>query len=156
MAIADLLSSGVIKVGLTSRDKPSVLRELVRVLIDAGKIHDEENVLRALLRREELQSTGLTGGVAVPHAKTGAVSSLTLALGISRKGIDFDAADGCPSRLFFLMLAPPDRSGPHIEALAEIARRSQSATFTKAVISAPSAEEVLRLFRKNEASHTPA
>ncbi len=146
MAIIDLISPEVIKVGLTSRDKPSVLRELLQILLDAGKVAEEDRILEALLKRESLQSTGLEGGIAVPHAKSALVTSLTLAIGISREGIDFDALDRLPSKLFFLMLAPPDKSGPHIEALAEIARMSQSKAFCKAIMAAGSAQEVMELF----------
>ncbi|MBN1759094.1 MAG: PTS sugar transporter subunit IIA [Chitinispirillaceae bacterium] len=146
MAIIDLVAPEVIKVGLTSKDKPSVLRELLQILIDAGRVTNKEEILDALTKRESLQSTGLEAGIAVPHAKTQAVSALTLAIGISPDGIDFDAIDQQPSKLFFLMLAPPDKSGPHIEALAEIARMSKSKAFISALIAAKNAEEVMVLF----------
>jgi nitrogen PTS system EIIA component len=146
MAIIDIIVPEVIKVGLTSTDKPSVLRELLQILVDAGKVNDKDAVLDAILKRESLQSTGLEAGFAVPHAKTDAVSELTLAIGIAPDGIDFDAIDKRPSKLFFLMLAPPDKSGPHIEALSEIARMSKSKAFCSALIHAESAEEVMELF----------
>jgi len=146
MAIIDLIVPEVIKVGLTSTDKPSVLRELLQILIDAGKVTDKDAVLDAILKRESLQSTGLEAGFAVPHAKTTAVSELTLAIGIAPDGIDFDAIDQQLSKLFFLMLAPPDKSGPHIEALSEIARMSKSRAFCSALIHAENAEEVMELF----------
>ena len=146
MAIIDLIAPEVVKVGLTSKDKPAVLRELLQILIDAGKVTSKEEVLDALIKRESLQSTGLEAGIAVPHAKTQAVPALTLAIGISSEGIDFDAIDHQPSKLFFLMLAPPDKSGPHIEALAEIARMSKSKSFISSLIAAKNVEEVLELF----------
>ena len=146
MAIIDLIVPEVVKVGLTSADKPSVLRELLQILIDAGKVTNKDEVLDALIKRESLQSTGLEAGIAVPHAKTKAVPGLTLAIGINAEGIDFDAIDHQPSKLFFLMLAPPDKSGPHIEALAEIARMSKSKAFISALIAAKNVEEVLELF----------
>ena len=146
MTVIELITPEVIKVGLTAKDKPGVLRELVRILIDAGKVTDEDEILDALLKRETLQSTGLEAGIAVPHAKTTAVGSLTLAIGIAQEGIDFDAIDHQPSKLFFLMLAPPDQSGPHIEALAEIARMSRSRSFISSLIAAQSPKEVMELF----------
>lgn len=146
MAFIDLFTMEVIKVGLTAKDKPGVLRELLQILIDAGKVTDGDAVLDALLKREALQSTGLEAGIAVPHAKTTAVGSLTLAIGIAPEGIDFDAIDHQPSKLFFLMLAPPDKSGPHIEALAEIARMSRSRAFISSLIAARSPKEVMELF----------
>jgi len=84
----------------------------------------------------------------VPHAKTDAVRKLTMALGIAPAGVDFEAIDGNPSHLFFLLLASPDQSGPHIEALAEIARITRSKAFYKMLITAGSAEEVVELFKE--------
>ncbi len=101
-----------------------------------------------VLAREALGSTGLENGIAVPHAKTTAVTDLTIAIGISAPGIDFQALDGKPSTLFFLILAPPDKSGPHIEALAEIARMTRSTAFCKAIAAARSPAEVVELFRE--------
>ncbi len=147
MALVDLISPEVVKVPLTSTNKPSVMRELVQVLKDAGKINDTESVLDAINQREELGSTGLELGIAVPHAKSESVKDLTLAIGISPEGIDFNSLDGKPSHLFFLMLAPPNQSGPHIEALAEIAKLSRSRAFCDALIHARSPQEVVDLFK---------
>ncbi len=122
---------------------------MVEVLRDAGKISDVEAVHDALMKRESLGSTGLEQGIAVPHAKTTAVTSLTVALGISPKGIDFQAIDGNPSKLFFLLLAPPDQSGPHIEALSDIARITKSQAFCRSVISATTPAEVVELFSED-------
>ena len=148
MALIDLISPAVVKVPLVSQNKPEVLRELVQVLKDAGKIGDFDRVLDAIHKREDLGSTGLELGIAVPHAKTDSVQSLTLTIGISQQGIDFNALDGKPSHLFFLMLAPPSQSGPHIEALAEIAKMSKSKAFCDALIHSRTAEEVVNLFRE--------
>ena len=148
MALADLISPEVVKVPLAARTKDEALRELARVLLDAGKIRELESVCDALLAREALGSTGLEQGIAVPHAKTRAVSKLTAAIGISPRGIDFQAIDGQPSRLFFLLLAPPDQSGPHIQALAEIARLAKSPTFMRLLSAASSPQEVADLIRE--------
>ena len=148
MALVDLISPEVVKVPLAGKTKSEVLRELVQLLLDAGRIGELESVVDALLNREALGSTGLELGVAVPHAKTKAVRQLTAAIGIAPQGIDFQSADGEPSRLFFLLLAPPDQSGPHIQALAEIARLCKSPTFLRLLIGASSAEEVTDLIRE--------
>jgi fructose-specific phosphotransferase system IIA component len=146
MALVDLISPEVVKVPLVSKNKPAVIRELVEVLRDAGKIDDIESVLNAINKREEQGSTGLELGIAVPHAKCDSVNSLTLAIGISPEGIDFNSFDGKLSHLFFLMLAPPNQSGPHIEALAEIAKLSHSRAFCNALIHSRTPEEVVELF----------
>ena len=118
MALLDLIDTDVVKVPLQGRTKNEAIRELVETLRDAGKIADVEPVYDAVIARESMGSTGLENGIAVPHAKTRAVRKLTMALGISPQGVDFQAIDGKPSKLFFLLLAPPDQSGPHIQALA--------------------------------------
>lgn len=149
MALVDLIRPEVIKVPLLSTTKGEVIRELAELLRDAGKISDTEQVYDALMKREALGSTGLEQGIAVPHAKTTAVNSLTVALGISPKGVDFQAIDGDLSKLFFLLVAPPDQSGPHIEALADIARITKSQAFCRTLASATSPAEVVELFSED-------
>jgi fructose-specific phosphotransferase system IIA component len=148
MALIDQIREDVVKVPLEGRNKPDILRELVQVLADAGDITDTESAYRALLEREGRGSTGLEKGIAVPHAKTGAVEKLTIAIGIAPNGVDFDAQDGNPSKLFFLLLAAPDQSGPHIEALSEIARLTRSDAFCRALASAESPKDVVELIQE--------
>ncbi|MFP3958984.1 MAG: PTS sugar transporter subunit IIA [Spirochaetaceae bacterium] len=148
MALIDKIREEVVKVPLEGRNKPEILRELVQVLVDAGELDDVETAYRALLEREGRGSTGLEKGIAVPHAKCDAVGELTLAIGIAPQGVDFDAQDGNPSFLFFLMLAAPDKSGPHIEALSEIARLTRSDAFCRALKNAESAKDVVELIRE--------
>jgi len=147
MAIIDLITPEVIKVPLEATTKSGVIEELTELLVSAGKIAEAEPVLDALQQRESLGSTGLEKGIAVPHCKTTAVDTVTLAIGIAPEGIEFDAIDGQPSTLFFCMLAPPDQSGPHIEALSEIARLTQSQSFCRLLIASQSPNEVVELFR---------
>lgn len=147
MAFIDLVTEDIVKIPLGSQDKPDVLRELVQILKDAGQIDDYDAVLKAVQDREEKMSTGLQDGIAVPHGKTNAVSGLKLAVGISPDGIDYDALDGEPSKLFFMLIAPPDQSGPHVAALSEIAKLAQSKAFCKALVNADDAREVVELMR---------
>jgi fructose-specific phosphotransferase system IIA component len=147
MTVIELLVADIVKTPLVSKDKPDTLRELVQILKDANQINDFDAVLEAVRNREDQMSTGLQDGIAVPHGKTTAVSNLKMAIGIAPEGIDFDALDGQPSKLFFLLVAPPDQSGPHVEALAEIAKLAQSKAFCKALIHADNAQEVIDLMR---------
>jgi fructose-specific phosphotransferase system IIA component len=147
MALIDMVVEKIVKIPLESKDKPDVLQELVRILKDADEIDDFDTALKAVQDREDKQSTGLERGIAVPHCKTVAVSSLKLAIGIAPQGIDFDSIDGEPSKLFFLLLAPPGQSGPHVEALAEIAKLAQSNAFCKALVCADNAQEVVELMK---------
>ena len=147
MAVIELMSEEIVKTPLAARDKPDVLRELVPVLKDAGRIDDFDSVLRAVQVREDQMSTGLEGGIAVPHAKSDAVDTLKMAVGIAPDGIDFNSLDGAPTKLFFLLVAPPDKAGPHVQALAEIAKLSQSKAFCRALVNAENAAEVMELMR---------
>lgn len=148
MALIDLISADIVKVPLESTTKSDVIAELVDVLVAAKRVENRDNVIEAVMKRENLGSTGLEKGIAVPHAKTDQVSKLTLAIGISFKGVEFNAIDGKPSKVFFLMLASPDQSGPHIEALSEIARMTRSETFCRMLSTVASAKEVVDLFRE--------
>ena len=149
MAIIDLISSDVVRVPIKAVTKTEIIRELVDVLDKAGKIKDKESVYSAVLARENMGSTGLEKGIAIPHAKTDKVNTLTLAIGIAPDGVDFDSLDGNPSTLFFLLLAQPDQSGPHIEALSEIARLTRSASFSRLLLNTKTADEVVELFRED-------
>ena len=148
MSFIDLITEDVIKVPLQSTSKPAVLRELVQILKDAGKIDDFDAALGAIVEREDKQSTGLEKGIAVPHGKTASVKSLVTAIGISKDGIDFNAIDGNPTKLFFLLIAPPNMPGPHVEALAEIAKLSRSPVFCDALANTRNAKEVVELLKE--------
>lgn len=145
MALIDLITKDVVKVPLVSSTKEDVFHELVELLHQAGKISDPEKIYDALISREQLFSTALEDGIAIPHAKTEHVDSLIMALGIAPQGIDADALDGKPSHLFFLILAPPNQSGQHIEALSEISRATKSSSFRRLLMSSRTPEEVLEL-----------
>lgn len=147
MALIELVQEKIVKTPLESTDKPDVLRELVQILQDAGEIDDFDAILTAVQDREDKQSTGLQDGIAVPHGKTTAVTRLKLAIGIAPQGIDFDSLDKAPSKLFFLLVASPDLAGPHVEALAEIAKLAQSKAFCKALANADSAQEAVELLK---------
>jgi nitrogen PTS system EIIA component len=147
MALIDLISEEVVKVPLASSVKEDVFRELIDLLHRAGRISDPNEIYEAISAREQLFSTALENGIAIPHAKTPAVSTLTMALGISPEGIDADSQDGKPSHVFFLILAPPEQTGPHLEALSEIAGATKSGSFRRLLVTARSPAEVVELFQ---------
>ncbi len=147
MGIIDKLNDKVIKVPLVSSEKYAVIDELIEVLNAAGALKDKAAVTRAVLDREALGSTGLGEGIAVPHAKTPDVSELALAVGISEAGVDFQSLDGKPAHLFFLIIAPPDQAGLHVQALTEIAAISKSKTLCRMLAGTRNAEEVLELLQ---------
>ncbi len=148
MNLTDILDKDLIKVPLASTDKQSVISELVDVLIDTKQLSasQREEIITAIWNRESLGTTGIGHGIAIPHAKTAAVKKLRLVVGISRLPIDFAAVDDAPVRIFFLVLAPLDGSGPHVETLAAIARSCSSQIFRRMLEQAKSPEEVYQLF----------
>ncbi len=146
MAVVNLIEEDIIKIPLEAKTKPDVIKELVDVLEKAGKIEDAESVFRAVMLRENMGSTGLEKGIAVPHAKTHKVNNLVLAIGVSPEGVDFDSLDGEPSKLFFLLIATPQQAGPHIEALSEIARLTRSSNFCKLLLNAKTPKEIVEIF----------
>jgi nitrogen PTS system EIIA component len=147
MALIDLIEESVVKAPLVATSKDEAIKELVGLLVASGKILAADAAVQAVFEREAKGSTGLEKGIAVPHGKTTAAKQLTIAIGISPGGIEFGSIDGLPAKLIFLILAPPDKAGPHIEALAEIARMSRSTTFCSALIACRSPREVVGLFK---------
>jgi len=150
MKLSNLIDESVIKVGLESEDKEEVFAELIEVLVRAGRIADRDRALRAILTREEMASTGIGNGVAVPHGKDPSIKRLTAALGISRKGIDYDAADGQPVHVVFLVLAEANNPGPHVECLGEIARLLNLPGFYDRLCKAETPQEALAIIKSEE------
>lgn len=153
MNLLDILNERQVLVGLHATDKRGVIEELARALTDSGKINDLDNVLQAVLEREKIMSTGIGKGVAIPHGKCGAVQELAGVLGIKREGIDFAALDEQPVYLFFLLVSPPDISGPHIRALAHISRLLRHDNLRKMLIDAKTPQEVLSIIAAEEQRH---
>ena len=146
MALIDLITKEVVKIPLQAATKEGVFRELVQLLADAGKVSDTEVAYDALITREHLMTTALEDGICIPHAKTAAVSSIAIALGIAPPGMDCQSLDGKPSHIFFVILAPQEQSSQHIEALSEIAAATRSSAFRRLLLTAQSPEEVVELF----------
>ena len=124
MKIMDFLNKKAISADIKAKDKEGVIRELVDSLVDAGVIvkNKKEDIVKILMTRETLGSTGIGQGIGIPHGKTSYVKSLVAAFGLSKKGIDFESLDGEPTYIFFLLLAPEESAGPHLKALARISR----------------------------------
>ena len=148
MALLDVLGEQCVRVGLEGEDKEEVLEELVDALVRAGRVTDREAALEALLERERMGTTGIGGGVAIPHGKHQSIRELAAALGTSRSGVEWEAADGEPVYLVFLVLAEADNPGPHVQLLADIARLLKTPGLRKRLVSAGSPDEVIRLIRE--------
>ena len=124
MKITEFLNQRALNLDLAATNKKGIITELVDLLISSGSLASKErsDVIKILLERESLGSTGIGQGVAIPHGKTKSVKSLVSAFGVSHKGVDFDSLDGEPAYIFFLLLAPKESTGPHLKALAKISQ----------------------------------
>ncbi|MEA5032452.1 MAG: PTS sugar transporter subunit IIA [Sphaerochaeta sp.] len=146
MTLTDVLDRDLMKIPLQSTTKHALIEELVDVLVHTRHVKNREELLSAVLSREALGSTGLADGIAIPHAKTTAVDTVSVVMGITREPIDFDAQDGKGSQFFFLVLAPEHEASAHIEVLASIARATASPALRRLLAASHSADEVMRLF----------
>ena len=144
MKFADFVSPEAIRATLQADDKPGVIRELAQALLDAGRIQatEIEGIVKAVMKREELGSTGIGRGVAVPHTKHPSVDRLVGTVGVSQEGVDFDSLDGEKVQLFFLLISPPDRPGDHLRALEDISRQLRDETFCKFLKQAKTPEDI--------------
>ena len=150
MKLIDVLDESVVKVELEAEDKEEVFAEMIELLVRAGRLEDRDRALRAILAREEMATTGIGSGVAVPHGKEPSVKALVAALGISKTGIEYDATDGEPVYLVFLVLAEANNPGPHVQCLGEIARLLQVPGLNDRLRTAKTAKEALDLIRAEE------
>jgi fructose-specific phosphotransferase system IIA component len=121
--LADYIRPATAAVPLDSTDKEGAIRELVERLERAGEVHDVQQVLHDVMEREATVSTGMENGLAIPHGRTTGVTGMAVAVGVSREGIDFQALDGEPTHLVFLIASSPDDRGPHLQLLAAIAKQ---------------------------------
>jgi len=153
MSLLDILSEESTIVDLQGETKEDIIRELVDVLPMGDVVTDKEKVLMAVLEREKIMSTGIGDGIAIPHGKSDAVSQLAAALGTQRRGVDFEALDGEPAFVFFLLVSPAKVSGPHIKALARISRLLKNDDFKKKLSAATTPAEVLSVIEAEEQNH---
>ncbi|MBE83628.1 MAG: PTS sucrose transporter subunit IIABC [Gemmatimonadetes bacterium] len=153
MTLMEILSGKSVIVGLNGEGKREILEELVDVLEVGDNITDREKVLEAVLQREEIMSTGIGHGIAIPHGKSEYVKELRGVLGIKRKGVEFDSLDGQPTFIFFLLVSPMDVSGPHIKALARISRLLKGEEFRQELIDCPDNQTAIRILEEEESKH---
>jgi len=122
MNLKKVLSLDCVWVDLKAESKQGIIEEMADRLFAAGKIADRDAVLQALLDRESKMSTGMQNGVAIPHGKSDVVKSLVAAVGLQKNGVNFDSMDGSPSTIFIMTISPVERTGPHMQFLAEVSR----------------------------------
>lgn len=150
MKFSDFVNTRAIRAALRSDAKESVIEELVSSLVEAGAIDgdEQESIVKAIMKREELGSTGIGKGVAVPHTKHPSVDELIGTVGVSTEGVDFKSLDGEKVQLFFLLVSPPDRPGDHLRALENISRQLRDDTFCRFLKQSKTAEDIQQLLEE--------
>ena len=153
MKFSDFVVAPAIRAEIAADDKPGVIQELVASLASSGAIHPEDapGIVAAIMKREELGSTGIGRGIAVPHTKHPSVKKLVGAVGVSEKGVEFESLDGERVYLFFLLISPPDLPVEHLRALENISRQLRDDMFCKFLKSARSVEEIQTVLREADA-----
>ncbi len=150
--LTDLLTSARVKVPLEAKTKDALLAELVDVLVQDQCVGDGGEVLRVVREREAVLSTGIGNGIAIPHGRSGACHSLSLAAGVTRDPVAYDALDGAPVRLVFLLVGPEDEAGPHIKALSRISRLVRQPQLRASLVAATNEQQFLQALREAEAA----
>jgi mannitol/fructose-specific phosphotransferase system IIA component (Ntr-type) len=145
--ITDFVVKEAINPGVKATSKEAVVRELVSSLKTTGKVieSDEENIIKAIMRREQLGSTGIGRGVAIPHAKHESVGKLIGTIGLAPAGIPFESLDNDPVNIFVLLLYAPERPGEHLRALEAVSRLLRDEKFCQSLLKCTTREEIWHL-----------
>jgi PTS system nitrogen regulatory IIA component len=151
--IRDLLQDNLVIGDITATDKLGVLREFADELRSKGKVHDAEELVRILVEREALGSTGIGDGVAIPHGKLPFLSDMIVAFGRSRSGVDFESLDNKPAHLFFLLVTPVDKPGDHLKTLARISRILKNPSLRESLKCAQRREDLQRLICEEDSKY---
>ena len=149
MKILDVLPKEAIIDNLKALDKKGVLEELVMPIAGITGLNQEDLVL-VLIERERLGSTGIGGGIGIPHGKLKDLDSLVLGFGLTRKGVDFDSMDGRPTHIFFLLLTPENSTGLHLKLLARISKILKHDPFRERLLNAADKEEIYAIINDED------
>ncbi len=145
MKIADILDEAAVVQDLHSATKKGVLEELSHVLVQEGKIPDQDKVVEVLLEREKLGSTGIGDGIAIPHGKMKGIEELVASFGRSIQGVNFESVDNKPAHLFFLLVTPENSAGVHLKALARISRLLKDPSFRNRLMEARDRQDLFQI-----------
>ncbi|MEJ2097014.1 MAG: PTS sugar transporter subunit IIA [Deltaproteobacteria bacterium] len=149
MKILEVLQKEAILSDLKGTDKKSVLEELVAPISHISGI-SENQLVKVLMERERLGSTGIGGGVGIPHGKLKELETLVLGFGLSRSGVDFESMDGKPTYIFFLLLTPENSTGLHLKLLARISRLLKDEAFKEKLLTTSDRDEIVRVIEEED------
>ena len=150
MRLTEILKPQNIKIPLRSANKTEAITELVNLLAENGDLTDARKVLESVLERESTRTTGIGNGLAIPHGKTTGTNDLVMAIGRPATPIDFQAIDGRPVTIIWLLSSPPDKTGPHIHALAKISRLMTVDRFRQTLNTCQTAQEMYDAIAQQE------
>ncbi len=153
MKITDILNESVVRVNLPGASKVEIIDAMIDLAGSQEKVLDKEKMREAILEREKIMSTGVGSGFAIPHGKTDAVSDIIGAFAITSQPIDYQSLDDQPVRIVFLLVGRDNMVGPHIKLLSRISRLMNKEEFRNRLLEANSAQEILEIFRQEEASY---
>ncbi|MCL1959433.1 MAG: PTS sugar transporter subunit IIA [Spirochaetes bacterium] len=145
MNLKTVLTPDTIDLHLKGSTKEEIINELLDILVRTGKIQDRAAALSAVMDREEKMSTGMKHGIAIPHGKCASTQDLVACIGISEKPVDFDSLDHQPCRIFIMTLSPVEKTGPHLQFLAEVSLLFKSSEKRKEILEAKTPEEILKI-----------
>jgi len=149
MKILDVLHKEAILSSLKSFDKKGVIEELVTPVAQISGVN-HEYLVRVLMERERLGSTGIGEGIGIPHGKLKDLESLILGFGLSRKGVDFESMDGLPTHIFFLLITPENSTGIHLKLLARISKILKNEAFREKLLNAANSDEIYSIIMEEE------
>lgn len=150
MRISDILQAEAIEADLKAKGKQDVLSELVDTVLKVVNGLDRDEVVKVLLEREKLGSTGIGDGIAIPHGKLKGLKELVISFGRSQAGVEFDSMDGKPVNLFFLLIAPEESIGIHLKTLARISKLLKNSMVRQKLCEAATAEEIFSVISEEE------
>jgi PTS system nitrogen regulatory IIA component len=145
MNLKTVIATDTIDLHLKGSTKKEIINELLDILVRTGKIQDREAAFSAVMDREEKMSTGMKHGIAIPHGKSAAIQDLVACIGVSEKPVDFDSLDKEPCRIFIMTLSPVEKTGPHLQFLAEVSLLFKSSEKRQEILNAKTPEEVLKI-----------
>lgn len=149
MKILDVLQLETIIPELTSRDKKGILEELAAPISEITGIRHSD-LVRVLMEREQLGSTGIGDGIGIPHGKIANMDRMMVGFGMSRQGMDFDSLDGRPTHIFFVLVTPEQSTGQHLKLLARLSKMLKSDLFRKKLMTASSRDEIHAIIRNED------